>query len=261
MTAHVIHLIHWKEAEIPGRLARLEAEGFNTSGGPAQGPALLKMLAADPPDAVVIDLTRLPSQGRDLAIALRARAGTRSIPIIFLGGEPAKVETIRLLLPDAAYGNWEDPAAPIKRALANAGGDVIVPASVFAAYAGKPLAEKLGLKPGMRLAAVHAPDDFATTLGTLPEEAHLIPEWNKEAGLTIWFVQGQKQLREDLAAITSASRRAPVWVAWPKRASKMKSDLTQALVRAACMEVGMVDYKICAVDERWSALLFTWRGV
>ncbi|MBN2556402.1 MAG: hypothetical protein JXA97_10730 [Anaerolineales bacterium] len=55
-------------------------------------------------------------------------------------------------------------------------------------------------------------------------------------------------------------RLEPVWVAWPKRASKLKSDLTQATVRKACMDAGMVDYKICAVDETWSALLFTWRG-
>ena len=53
---------------------------------------------------------------------------------------------------------------------------------------------------------------------------------------------------------------APVWIAWPKKASAIDSDLTQQIVRKAGMDVGMVDYKVCSIDQDWSGLLFTWRG-
>jgi len=256
-----LYLIHWKEREVPERIRLLEAAGFRVQTGAMAGPALFKALEADPPDAVVIDLTRIPSQGRDLAIALRTRASTRTIPLVFLDGDPAKVMKIRALLPDAIYGAWEDAASSITHAVETATHDVVVPDSVFAAYAGKPLAQKLGVKAGMRLAAVHAPEGFNDTLGELPEGAYLVATPDEDAGLTLWFVRDQGELEADLAGITAASKRAPVWVAWPKRASKLKSDLTQSVVRAACMDAGMVDYKICAVDSDWSALLFTWRGV
>lgn len=255
-----LYLVHWKEREVAERIRRLEAAGFAAEGGPGQGPVTLKALEADPPDAVVIDLTRLPSQGRDMAIALRTRAGTRAIPLVFLDGDPAKVVKIQALLPDATYAAWEDAGPAITHAVETATDDVVVPDSVFAAYAGKPLAQKLGVKPGMRLAAVHAPEGFDEALGKLPEGAHLVATPDEDAGLTIWFVKDQGELEADLAGITTASKRAPVWVAWPKRASKLESDLSQVVVRKACMDAGMVDYKICAVDSDWSALLFTWRG-
>lgn len=255
-----VHLVHWNDAEVAERLARLAAAGFTAVGGPGQGPRLLKALQATPPDAVVIDLTRLPSQGRDLAVALRVRAGTRAIPLVFLGGDSAKVEKIRTLLPDAVFGEWDDAAVAIREALANVGGGVVVPDSAFAAYAGKPLTEKLGVKPGMRLAIAHAPDGFNDRLGALPTGAQSKHAPDENAGLTLWFVRDQAEFESDLPDITHASKHAPVWVAWPKRTSKLSSDLTQTIVRKTCMKQGMVDYKICAVDQTWSALLFTWRG-
>lgn len=260
MPSEIIHLIHWKESELPERIKRLEAAGFRPRTGSLEGPAFLKALETDPPDAIVIDLTRLPSQGRDLAIALRKRAGTRTIPLVFLDGDPARVEKIQALLPDAAYGAWADPIGAIEQALSRAGKDVVVPDSVFAAYTGKPLASKLGVKQGTRLAVVNAPDGFADTLGKLPPDAVLVHGADERAALILWFVRTQEQFTHHLAGISAASRRAPVWVAWPKQASRLKSDLTQVCVRKACMNAGMVDYKICAVDADWSALLFTWRG-
>jgi len=260
MRKRQILLIHWKEAEIQERVRRLETAGFTVISGAQPGSSLFKQLESNPPDAVVIDLTRLPSQGRDLAIAIRMRKGTRALPLVFLGGDPAKVSKIRALLPDAASGSWEDAAAVIQTAMLSAGDEVVIPESAFAAYAGKPLREKLGVKPGTRLAAVDAPGGFAETLGDLPADASFMDGSAVDANLTIWFVRSQEKLTHDLGEITAASRRAPVWVAWPKRASNQKSDLTQTVVRAVCMDSGMVDYKICAVDAEWSALLFTWRG-
>jgi len=118
MPVQTIYLVPWKRTEVLERSALLEAAGFLVAAGAAGGPALLKRLEAAPPDAVVIDLTRLPSQGRDLAVAIRTRKGTRTIPLVFLGGDRGS-------------------------ACERRGGDVVVPNTVFAAYAGKPLADRV----------------------------------------------------------------------------------------------------------------------
>ena len=74
------------------------------------------------------------------------------------------------------------------------------------------------------------------------------------------LLRKEEKLRKDLASIIAASKTAPVWIAWPKRGSTIKSDLWQQSVRKIAMAEGMVDYKVCSIDADWSALLFTWRG-
>ena len=103
-----IRLIHWKAEEAEERAARLAALGYHVDCRPPTGRGFLRELAQNPPDAVLIDLARLPSQGRDLAIQIRRQAATRQVPLIFAGGQEAKVDAIRELLPDAMYAQWPD---------------------------------------------------------------------------------------------------------------------------------------------------------
>jgi CheY-like chemotaxis protein len=256
----MIHLIHWNEAEAEERSQLLINEGFDVNPLPPAGSSFLKDLESEDPQAILIDLSRLPSQGRDLAISLRKRKGTRHIPIVFVGGDPIKVEKIREVLPDAIYGEWEEIKALIEQAGEQDVEDLYVPDSVFAAYAGKPLAEKLGVKKGFKVAYINADGNFLSALGELPPDVEMIPSCDPVANLTIWFVNSQKNLESDLDAIISISKNHPVWIAWPKKGSRYQSDLTQQIIRQTGLDAGMVDYKICSIDQNWSALIFKWRG-
>ena len=108
------------------------------------GRTFLRELAQDPPLAVVIDLSRLPSQGRDIGVQIRRQATTRRLPLVFVGGQAGKVDAIRQLLPDAIYASWEELGEALAEAIAHPPQDPFVPDSAFAAYAGKPLVDKAG---------------------------------------------------------------------------------------------------------------------
>jgi hypothetical protein len=256
-----IRLVHWKLEEAIAKARILEDAGYDVCADLPAGPKFLKNLEAQRPDAVVIDLSRIPSQGRDIAVTIRSRKGTRHIPLVFVGGDPARVGPVRNLLPDATYSNWNDILSDLEGALKTAGGDVVVPASVFAAYSGKPLAGKLGIKAGSRVAHIGSPAGFISELGELPPDTILLTLPDGKLDLVIWFAHSLEQLRSDLEAIVAAARGAPVWIAWPKKGSIYETDLTQQVVRSSAMSTGLVDYKICSIDSEWSALLFTWRGI
>jgi hypothetical protein len=260
MGKKVIHLIHWNQEETQERSQLLNNEGLIVNHQLPAGSSFLKELENENPEAILIDLSRLPSQGRDLGISIRVRKATRHIPIVFLGGDPAKVQKIREILPDAVFGEWENITSLIDQAGKIDVEDLHVPDSVFAAYAGKPLGEKLGIKTGHKVAYINADDHFMSALGELPPDIELVPLNDKGANLTIWFTKTKEILKAELDAIISTSKKHPVWIAWPKKGSKYQSDLTQNIVRQTGLDAGMVDYKICSIDQNWSALIFKWRG-
>jgi CheY-like chemotaxis protein len=256
----MIRLIHWNEAEAQEKIQLLKKEGFEVNPHLPAGSNFLKELESEDPQAIIIDLSRLPSQGRDLGLSIRKRKGTRHIPIIFLSGDPKKVQKVKEILPDAIFGEWKNISILIQEAGELDPENLYIPDSVFAAYAGKPLAEKLGIKKGYRVSYVNADENFLSALGELPPEIDLVPASDKKANLTIWFVKTQEVLISDLDAIISVSKVHPVWIAWPKRGSEYQSDLSQNIVRETGLNAGMVDYKICSIDQNWSALIFKWRG-
>lgn len=255
-----IRLVHWKPQEAEPGVRLLVEAGFDVNADAVVVSAFLRDLESEKPDAVLIDLSRAPSQGRDLAISLRMRKGTRNIPLVFVGGKPEKVDLINEVLPDAGYTDWENAVAVIEQMVRDGVQDPVVPDSVFAAYAAKPLVEKLGIKSGFVIAHVGGPPDFETKLGNLPDGSVVTDGPDEGANLTIWFVRTAEEFRAQLPGIVGASKRAPVWIAWPKKGSGFESDLAQQVVRERGMDEGMVDYKICSIDQDWSALLFKWRG-
>ena len=256
----MIRLIHWNVEEAQEKSQQLMNKGFEVNLKLPAGSSFPKELENEDPEAILIDLSRLPSQGRDLGISIRKRKGTRHIPIIFLGGDPAKVQKIREILPDAVYGEWENITSLIDQAGKIDVEDLHVPDSVFAAYTGKPLREKLGIKNGHKVAYINADENFLPALGELPPDIDFVPLNDEEANLTIWFVKTKEILMADLDAIISSSKAHPVWIAWPKKGSRYQSDLTQNIVRQTGLDAGMVDYKISSIDNNWSALIFKWRG-
>jgi hypothetical protein len=254
-----VRLIHWKAEEAETRAARLRALGHEVEAELPAGPAFFRLLRQNPPDAVVIDLGRLPSQGRDMGLTLRKYQDTRHVLLVYVGGPPAKVARIQELLPDAVYTTWDEIGQALEEAIAHPPEEPVVPGSVFDAYAGTPLPQKLGIKAGAAIGLAGAPEGFAATLGALPEGAVLHDGAGGRRDLILWFVRSQEELADGLAAMVTRAGRCPVWIAWPKKASGVATDLSQQVVRQTGLAAGLVDYKICAIDKTWSALLFTRR--
>jgi CheY-like chemotaxis protein len=254
-----IKLIHWKAEEVPSREEILQDAGYIVDSQLDSGPKFLKQLVDNPPATIVIDLSRLPSQGRDLALMIRKRQGTRNIPIVFVGGKEAKVAQVRGLLPDATYTSWDDIQPALENAISNPLTDPIVHNSIFAGYAGKPLVEKLGIKTNTLVCLMNAPPNFLKTLGDLPPKVNLLFDQHTACDLTIWFCKSKSDLDHNISRIVNQSHHGPVWIAWPKQKSSLSSDLTQQYVRQVGLANRLVDYKLSAFDETWSGLLFRYR--
>lgn len=127
-------------------------------------------------------------------------------------------------------------------------------------YSGTPLAKKLGIKEGFRMAMIGAPPGFEKELGTLPAGVEIISRRNKSIDLILFFAKTESDLTKDFAKL--AAHLAPTggfWVAWPKKSSGVASDLSFAIVQKVGLAVGLVDTKICAVNEVWSGLRFVIR--
>ncbi len=250
-----IRLIHWNAAEAEKRAATLRAASYTVVCTPIDGKGL-RDLQKDLPAAVVIDLCRLPSQGRGVGIILCKNRATCRVPIVFVGGASEKVERIRKILPDAVFAEWSRIRSALKRAIAHPPVDPVRPDSVFAAYSDTPLPKKLGIKAGSTVILVNAPDDFETTLGDLPGGVSLRRQARGRNDLVIFFTQSQRDLERRIKTLGTLAGKGGLWIVWPKKTSGVVTNLTQAAVRATGLAVGLVDYKVCAVDKTWTALRF-----
>lgn len=122
-------------------------------------------------------------------------------------------------------------------------------------YSGTPLAKKLGIVEGMVIAALHAPEDYCLWLEPLPARVVFHERVDARTGLVHLFATRRAVLAQELARLRTAIAPAcPVWVSWPKKASKVPTDITEDVIREACLPLGFVDIKVCAVDAVWSGL-------
>jgi hypothetical protein len=250
-------VIHWKAGEADEGLARLRRAGMEASGFVPGSGASLRALRQPPPDAIVVDLARLPSQGRDVAVMLRRQASTRRVPLVFAGAAD-KLARLQELLPDAVYTGWDEIGGAVRRAIEQAPAAPVVP-QPMAGYSGTPLPKKLGIKPGSAVLLINAPARFAASLGILPDGARL-SRTGRSANLVLLFCRSGADLgRRFPAAAARLQDGGGLWIIWPKKVSGAGADLTQTGVRKFGLDRGWVDYKICAVDATWSGLLFTRR--
>ncbi|MEA2181810.1 MAG: hypothetical protein QOF69_995 [Solirubrobacteraceae bacterium] len=124
-----------------------------------------------------------------------------------------------------------------------------------AGYSGTQLVRKLGFKPGLRAVYVGAPENFATLLGDLPDGVRVLARPAPNLDLAVLFVRERRQLERRLPGLQAKLAPAGmIWVAWPKRASKVATDMTEDVVRDVALPRGLVDIKVCAIDETWSGL-------
>ena len=255
---YTLRLICWKKDRASELRADLEAAGFSVDSGNINGPSL-RALGQAPPDAVVIDLGRLPAQGRDIGVMLRTTARSRHTPFIFVDGADAKVARTREVLPDAAYSSRECMAPVIRQTIANPPEDPVVPESNFAGYSGTPLPKKLGVNVESTVAIVNGPSGLETTLGELPSGTKILHEADNGADVTLWFLDSLVELQDGIGHMGEVAGDGRLWICWPKRASGIATDVTQNEVRSTGLATGLVDFKICAIDATWSGLCFTRR--
>ena len=124
-----------------------------------------------------------------------------------------------------------------------------------AGYSGTPLAKKLGFKPAMRALYVNAPDGFDDLLGELPGGVRVLARAAPDLDLAVLFVTERRELERRLPGLhAKLASNGMVWVAWPKRASRVPTDMTEDVVREVALPRGLVDVKVCAIDATWSGL-------
>lgn len=129
-----------------------------------------------------------------------------------------------------------------------------------AGYSGTPLAKKLGVKENARVALLNAPPEFRDTLAPLPPGVTFARGAERPVDLAVLFVRAEAELRSAFAP--AAARLTPsgmLWVAWPKKAAKVPTDLAEGVVQRIGLDSGLVDTKVCAIDETWSGLRFVRR--
>jgi CheY-like chemotaxis protein len=225
-----VRIIHWRAAEAAPLIEACRGAGFDVEYLERDGGAICRAIRSNPPDVVVIDLTRLPSHGKEVAVWLRGRKSTRDIPIVFADEDLLKV------------------AVAIKSPALSAN-PVTLPVRE------KSAAQKLGIIAGSAVASIEPPRDFPELLGELPESVEFRED--DDAAITLWFVHDREGLLENLRRMRTMASRTKLWLLWRKGASGFSgAGVTQNSVREMAREVGLVDYKICSVDARWSAMLF-----
>jgi hypothetical protein len=124
-----------------------------------------------------------------------------------------------------------------------------------AGYSGTPLAQKLGIKPGARVFAASAPVDYRTLVAPLPGGAKLARQLDRTIDVVHVFATRKSALLKFLRRATKKMRaNAAIWVSWPKKAANVSTDISEDTIRAVALPLGLVDIKVCAVDEVWSGL-------
>ena len=131
----------------------------------------------------------------------------------------------------------------------------------MAGYTGTPLTKKLGIGAGARVALVRAPEGFERELGRLPEGVRLRTQARGAQDIVLFFATRQAELERRFDGLARAVAPAGgLWIAWPKRTAGVATDLREGIVRDLGLAHGLVDNKVCAVDDTWSGLRFVYRS-
>jgi len=130
----------------------------------------------------------------------------------------------------------------------------------MAGYSGTPLAKKLGIKEGSRIALVNAPQDFESELEGLPESVEFVKRTTKSLDMILLFVSTEQALARDFAKLAAKlTANGMLWIAWPKKSSGVATDLVEQRVQRIGLDAGLVDVKVCAINEIWSGQKFVYR--
>ncbi|MCA9285334.1 MAG: DUF3052 family protein [Phycisphaerales bacterium] len=243
--------IHWHESEAVARARPLVRAGHDVRicGSVREGSGLAK----EPTDVLVVSLDRLPAHGREVAAWWWQAKKRQHIPIVFEGGKEEKVLAIRDLMPTAVFCGTGEIAGAVQQVLRHP-----PPPPAGKPPTGNPVSQplvvKLGIKPGMRVCLLGAPRGYVKALD-LPKGTNTSSRLVKDPDLVQVFATDLTALRRRFLTIRKAiGNHGAVWVSWPKQTSGVDTDINANLVRELAFGHGLVDNKICAVDETWSAM-------
>jgi hypothetical protein len=176
---------------------------------------VLRKLRNNLPAVVVIDLSRLPSQGRDIAINLGHAKATRNIPIVFVGGDQQKASQVKTHVPDALYTDYDQIHAALKEAIAHPPEVTVVPKSIFEPYRHASLAKKIGTKPNTTLVLIDPPKDFTKNLSELARSDSIQEELSDQPDLIIPFAETLKDLQNRTTKIINKlGPHGKLWITW-----------------------------------------------
>lgn len=246
-----IRLLSSNAPEAAAILSKLRGAKFQVEYDEEFRSVLFRTWRDNPPFAFVIDLSRLPSQGREIAIALRQSPRTRPVPLVFVNGEAGKVKAIRSVLPDAAYCTIETLVEALKTAQPLP--DAVTPAAMMERYASRTAAQKLGITEKSGIVLLDPPRNVTTVLGNLPHGAQFV----EDAGdVTLYFAHSPDELRAAMPDLRKFATKTKLWILWRKKTAPGHAGVTESFIRETGRDLGLVDYKICSVDKTWSAMLF-----
>jgi len=249
-----IRVFHWKAEEAEGFIEALRASGHQVAYDEKIRPGLFAKIRASPPDAFVIALTRLPSHGRDVAVFLRGSKATRHLPIVFVDGAPEKGDGIRRLIPDAADASLSRLGAALQKALTKPPAVPVVPPQMMERYRMRTTAQKLGIVKDTAVGLLDPPGDYASVLGPMPDGVSFIEGAARDCTVTLWFVSDAVVYQSRLQRARTLAARTKLWILWPK--GGQRTGISHPYLRETANSVGLVDYKICSVNDRWSAVAF-----
>jgi hypothetical protein len=121
-------------------------------------------------------------------------------------------------------------------------------------FKSKSAAQKLGIDPSSSVAVIDAPRDYAAVLGDLPEGVEVWEDPETVHGVTLWFIRDSEAMMRDLSRMRAIAPKTKLWIVWPKGKTNL---FREGSIREMGIEHGLVDYKICSVNEQWSGILFT----
>jgi Protein of unknown function (DUF3052) len=124
-----------------------------------------------------------------------------------------------------------------------------------AGYSGAPLVKKLGIKEGFKIRIVNQPAYYLDLVTEMPENISILSDKKIKKNLIHYFAKKAKDLHKDIVSMRNEIEQdGAIWISWPKKASKLATDITEDFIRNLALANGLVDIKVCAVDETWSGL-------
>lgn len=125
----------------------------------------------------------------------------------------------------------------------------------MAGYSGTPLPQKLGIKSGTTVVAIHAPANYRKLLGRVPSDVTFMNRIGADSNFVHLFTKSRSELAKQLKELRrKIAQDGVVWISWPKKSSGVATDITEDVIRDVALPIGFVDIKVCAVDEIWSGL-------
>ena len=127
-------------------------------------------------------------------------------------------------------------------------------------YSGTPLVKKLGIKDNFKVRLINSPDNYFELLGDLPNDVKFLQRKSKDLDFIHLFAKDIKTFEKSFFKIKDEIKKdGVIWVSWYKKASKITTDMSEDVIRNTALANGLVDVKVCAVDEKWSGLKIVWR--